>query len=50
MEEAAIGFFFFFSPEDSVILESVELVNYFHPFYNFLRIKPKLPRESIKRE
>ena len=45
-----LDFFFFFSPEDSVILESVELVNYFHPFYNFLRIKPKLPRESIKRE
>lgn len=42
--------FFLFSPEDSVILESVELVNYFHPFYNFLQIKPKSPRGSIKRE
>ena len=42
--------FFLFSPEDSVILESVELVNYFHPFYHFLQIKPKSPRGSIKRE
>ena len=42
--------FFFPSPEDSVILESVELVNYFHLFYNFLGIKPKLHRGSIKRE
>ena len=39
----------FSSPDCSVVLKSIELVNYFHPFCNLLETKSKLPTASPER-